>query len=395
MKVALVFDGLQVGGIEKVGVTYIKLFQDLGYEVTVINLDPKRTDLEAYIDNNTKIIHTIFPRKLAPEQYAQLTKQIWIGKWVYPVIHFILSLVVLIYKISLKCLNSVYRDKFDLAIAFSGHFNDLTFVASNFLNTSKRICWLHGTLYGYILISDGFVNLYKKIKNLVVLSDNAQDEALAYNRRLNLNIFKLYNPVSFSDQQSNKEKVDSLKTKYGRFILMVGRFEYPKNQKMVVEAIKILHEEYGVDINMVFAGSGPTESEVKAYTALIPGIKEKVFFVGNQFDMQSYYQAAELLVHSSAYEGLPTVLLEAMALGIPVVTTDSKSGAGEIIQDNRYGLLSEVGNAKDMAKKVYRILTEQGLYEYYIDKGYERIKDFAPERIKTKLELILSEVMGS
>jgi glycosyltransferase involved in cell wall biosynthesis len=395
MKVALVFDGLQVGGIERVGLTYIKLFQNLGYEVTVINLNPKLTDLETKINNKTKVIHTILPRKLAPEQYAQLIKQIRLGKWIYPLIHLILSLILLIYKIVLKFVDSVYRDKFDLVIAFSGHFNDLTFVANNFLKATKKMCWLHGTLYGYILISDGFVNLYKKIKNLIVLSNDAQDETLAYNRRLNLNIFKLYNPVSFSDEQFDSKKVHNLKTEYGKFILMVGRFEYPKNQKMIVEVIKILYEEYGIDLNVIFAGDGPTESEVKAYAASISSIKDKVFFAGNQFDIQNYYRAAELLVHSSAYEGLPTVLLEAMAIGIPVVTTNSKSGAGEIMQDSKYGLVSEVGNARDMAEKIHRIFTERGLYEHYINKGYERIKDFAPETIKIQLKSILSEVMDS
>ena len=57
------------------------------------------------------------------------------------------------------------KDTYDVAIAFSGHMNDLTFVAENFIKSKKSIAWLHGALYGYMLSSTGYFILYAIIKN--------------------------------------------------------------------------------------------------------------------------------------------------------------------------------------------------------------------------------------
>ena len=75
MKVALVLDGLQVGGIERVCLDYCKLFIDLGYDVTIFNLRPTLNELEKEVPSGVKIVLLTFPRLLAPERYASLVKR--------------------------------------------------------------------------------------------------------------------------------------------------------------------------------------------------------------------------------------------------------------------------------------------------------------------------------
>ena len=80
MKIAMVFDGLQVGGIERVGTDYARLMNQLGHEVTVFNLVPSQTDMERELPGSCKVVHINFPRKMAPELYSKLIKRSFVFK---------------------------------------------------------------------------------------------------------------------------------------------------------------------------------------------------------------------------------------------------------------------------------------------------------------------------
>lgn len=390
-KVALVLDGLGIGGIERVAADYSKIFENLGYEVTVINLAPKQVEMKSQFSIKSKFINFSFSRKEAPEQYAQFVKRYWWGRYLYPVIFTILQVWIVLKKIFFKL---KYRlGKYDIVISFASHFNDLTFVANNFVKADKKLSWLHGALYGYALISDGYLNLYNKIHNLIVLVDDAQKETLIYNRQLNLNINKLYNPTYFTNGVS-KERVRELRDRYGNYLLMVARFSYPhKDHYTVIKAFSKIVKTVS-DINLVLVGDGPEMEKVRKYTANFgKKVSEKVYFVGATNDVKEYYAAAKILVHASvAGEGLPTVILEALSQSIPVVSTDSKVGPREILGNNEYGLLSEVENPDDMAKKVISLLSNNELYKQYVEFGNERIKDFYPQVIENRLLNILKSL---
>lgn len=393
MKIILVVDGMGVGGIERVCIDYTKLFLKLGYDVTVLNLNSRKNTLEKEIPNNVKVLHFNFPRLMAAERYAQLIKNNSFGRYIYPLAFSILRFLELFMGLMYR---SFDHQKYDLAIAFSGHFNDLTFVADNILRTNKKMAWLHGALYEYLLMSDGYFNLYKKIINLICLVDDAQDEALIYNHNKSLNINKLYNPTAISEKKINLEKVATLKKKYGKFILMVSRFEYPhKDQYTVCNALKIVREVYNKNIDLVFVGSGPDENIVKDYVNnFSDDVAKHIHFLGTQVDVQNYYKAAHLLVHASvAGEGLPTVQLEALAYQLPQVVTDSKVGPREILGDNEYGLLCKVKDPDDMAKKINLLLNDRSLYRHYKEVSRKRYYDFQPDFIKEKLQKILENIM--
>jgi glycosyltransferase involved in cell wall biosynthesis len=78
-------------------------------------------------------------------------------------------------------------------------------------------------------------------------------------------------------------------------------------------------------------------------------------FVVNPY---AYLSRTQLFVLSSAWEGLPTVLVEALALGVPVVATDCPSGPREILDDGRYGALVPVGDAETLAEAMERTLDD-------------------------------------
>ncbi|KRO21956.1 hypothetical protein IV88_GL001328 [Pediococcus argentinicus] len=283
-----------------------------------------------------------------------------------------------------------------MAIAFSGHFNDLTFVSNDFVSANKKMGWLHGALYEYVLISDGYLNLYKKIKNLIVLVSDGQKEVLTYHNYVKLNVNKLYNPTFMENQKLNVEEVKNLRSNYGPYLLMVARFSYPhKDHYTVINALEILNKKFNKYPNLVFVGTGPEEEKVKKFVEQKSNnIASKIFFLGNQTDMKKYYAGATMLVHASVTgEGLPTVMIEALANDLPMVVTDSKVGPREILGDNKFGLLSEVENPDDMAEKINELLSNSTKYEEYKNTSKLRLEDFKPHKIEIQLEHIIENLI--
>lgn len=392
----MVFDGLQIGGIERVGADYSKLLIELGHDVTIINLNPSYKQLEKEYPEESKKINIRYSRKFSPEQYAQLIKRNVIGRFVYPAISLLLWILNFVYKIFVEI--KIYKqNNYDLIIAFSGHFNDLTFVAYNFLKSKKKMCWLHGAFYSYLLTSDGYLNLYEKIKNLVVLVDDAQDEALTYNHISDLNIHKLYNPTSISNKKIDNRKVNYLQEKFGKYIVMISRFKYPhKDQFTVANAMKILREKYHDNLNLVFVGDGPDKAKVENLVKTFDQDTQKhIFFEGAHTDVQNYYASAYMLVHASvAGEGLPTIMIEALSYNLPMVVTDSKTGPREILGESEFGLLCRVKDPEDMAAKIHTLLNDNQLYNEFKEKSSIRVNDFEPSTIKNQLAIVLNEIMG-
>ena len=390
MKVAVVFDNMIYGGIERVGISHIKLLKELGHDVTSYVLTPKTEPIVDELREICGVRIVNLPRKFCPEAYCVITRRYRGGKYLFPFIYIVLTLFIAIYKRFIKD-----GFKYDVAIAFSGHYNDLTFVANNFVRADKKAAWLHGALYQYVLTAQGFENLYKKIKNLVVLVDDAQEEVLAYHKKDNFNflITKIYNPVSYEGVKLDQEKIDYLKSKYGEYFVMVSRLLYPhKDHYTVIKAVKILREQYGVNRKLVLVGDGPERGKLEKFVKA-EDMDDSVIFEGNQNDVHNYYASAYMLLHASvAGEGLPTVLLEAMNLGCPVVCTDSKVGPKEILGNNQYGLLCNVQDPGDMARCIYSLINDREKYNYYKEKGKERTEIFSPNEIKKCLSTFLNKI---
>jgi len=384
MKVAFVLDNMNFGGIERVAINYMDILIRQGHEIDVIILNSKVDEIVKEIPKQCNVLYNNFPRTLCPEAYWTVAKKYRLGKYIFPILYFTLSILTPILRIF-----KGKRGKYDCAIAFSGHYNDLTYVA-NYIKADKRYCWLHGGVTGYFLMSPGFYFLYRKIKNLVVLSKDYQENAMITNKLDDCNITKLYNPVSITAKSLDFQKIEKLRKDYGDFLLMVGRFSPQKDQITVINAIKILKTKYKRTMKILFVGDGPTRITAEKYASDC-GVSDLVIFEGMQSDVQNYYKAANIFVHSSPSEGLPTVLLEAMSYGVPIIATDSKPGVREILGENEYGLISPIKEAETMALNMDKLLSERKLYEDYVKKGYERIQDFKPEVISKQLEILLND----
>lgn len=171
----------------------------------------------------------------------------------------------------------------------------------------------------------------------------------------------IYNPVdveqvnSLSYDESEKEEIDSL----GDYIIHVGTFKEAKNHELLIKAYK----SSGVAEKLVLLGrtSGGTYGKIQGLIKE-QGLQERVICPGFKPNPYPYMKRAKLFVLSSIFEGFSCVLTEALALKVPVVSTDCKSGPAEIIGDEYRHCLSPVNDVDALAANIRLALADPLLY---------------------------------
>jgi glycosyltransferase involved in cell wall biosynthesis len=136
-------------------------------------------------------------------------------------------------------------------------------------------------------------------------------------------------------------------------VLGVGRLTAPKDFPTLIRAFAIVRGRRAA--RLVILGEGEDRPALTALVAEL-GVAEDVALPGFQENALAYMAASAVFVLSSAWEGLPTVLIEALAAGTAVVSTDCRSGPREILQDGRLGALVPVGDAAALAEAINNAL---------------------------------------
>jgi glycosyltransferase involved in cell wall biosynthesis len=129
-------------------------------------------------------------------------------------------------------------------------------------------------------------------------------------------------------------------------ILAAGAFRRSKDFPILIRAFARVRARR--DLRLVILGKGRQKRKVEKLAEAL-GVREDLSLPGFVVNPYAYMAKASLLVLSSAWEGSPNVLVEALAVGTPVVATDCRSGPREILQDGRYGPLVPVGDVEALA----------------------------------------------
>ena len=138
-------------------------------------------------------------------------------------------------------------------------------------------------------------------------------------------------------------------------ILCVGRLVPAKGQHILLEACRVLKQE-GLLFKVTIIGEGPDSRSLEQFTT-INNLKDIVTFTGvlGQNTVREYYDKADIFVLASFAEGVPVVLMEAMAKEIPVISTRI-TGIPELIEHEHDGLLATPGDADDLALQIRKLL---------------------------------------
>lgn len=197
---------------------------------------------------------------------------------------------------------------------------------------------------------------YARADRIVAVSDGVADDladVIGFDRE---RIATLYNPV-VSEQLTRRAAEPAshpwLASKDEPVILGVGRLESQKDFQTLVEAFAILRRHRRA--RLLILGEGSLRQALEDQIRYL-GLDGDVALPGWADNPYAYMRTADVFVLSSAWEGLSAVLIEAMACGCPVVSTDCPSGSREILKDGQFGPLVPVGNASALAEAIARIL---------------------------------------
>ena len=184
---------------------------------------------------------------------------------------------------------------------------------------------------------------------------------------------QIYKPVEDNDI------FEGIKKKYKipeNFILYVGAIQPRKNIIGLIKAWEILREKYGLKWKLVIVGKAAWLSSEIIRSWESSKYSEDIIYTGYimEEELPFIFNAADLFVYPSFYEGFGLTVLEAMACGIPVITSNYSS-LPEVVGDA--GLLIDPYNYEELAYAMYRVLTEPELRIHLSKKGLERSKNFS------------------
>lgn len=155
-------------------------------------------------------------------------------------------------------------------------------------------------------------------------------------------------------------------------LVCVGRLVAAKGQHILLDALAALRAE-GRRVHLTLVGQGPDMESLKAQCSRLD-LGETVMLTGavNQDTILDYYLRADAFVLPSFAEGLPVVLMEAMALGVPCITTHI-TGVPEMIRDGIEGLLVAPSDTEGLTRAIARLMDDPGLGKALVQAGRSRI----------------------
>ncbi len=139
-------------------------------------------------------------------------------------------------------------------------------------------------------------------------------------------------------------------------VIAVGRLEHQKAFDVLIRGHAHMREA-GVDSHLLILGEGSQADELKTLVKTL-GVEDSVFLPGFTPNPHALMRRAAAFAMSSRFEGLPMVLLEALALGCPVVSTDCPSGPAEVLEHGKHGVLVPMENAQALAEALGRIVQD-------------------------------------
>lgn len=175
-----------------------------------------------------------------------------------------------------------------------------------------------------------------------------------YNKMLHGKGEVIFNPLESSNLPLSTPEQQT------KTIVNVGRLSPQKNQALLISAFNAIKEEYP-DYNVVIYGDGGEKHSLEEQIKN-SGLENRVNLAGNVYDVHERIKNAAVFVFTSNYEGMPNALIEAMAMGLPCISTDCPCGGPrELIVNGENGILIPVGDESSLVNALRSLLDDNEL----------------------------------
>lgn len=324
-KIGIILPSLAAGGAERVMINYANYLVDCGYKVSIIVLKNNFT-LEGLIDN--KVSQVRLGNSSYKENIISIKKVFEANDYgALYVTMFHVNLMVLIAKaLSSRKIPVIIRE----ANTLSTELTSFSWLKRLFFITLIRVFYRHAD--HIIAVSAGV----------------AKDLIENFRVRPNL-VSVILNPVQVASIV--REQYPKVKPN----IVAIGRLEKQKDFSTLLRAFQIVRGEINIELQVL--GEGSLGEELSMLTKQL-GIEEYVTFRGRVDNVYDFLSTADVFVLSSIYEGCPNSLLEALACGANVVSTDCPSGPREILDNGKFGHLVPMQSPESMAKAIINAIRE-------------------------------------
>lgn len=300
-----------------------------------------------------------------------------------------------------KVRRTLKRDGLDVVICTLPYISFVVAIASLGLKQRPKLIYREASTPSQDAQADWrrkfFRYIVKRFDHVVAVSNAAKEDFVKTYNVSPGKVSVIYNPVV--DEQAIKKSeatVDHpwVKDKKGILIVSVGRVVPSKRYDTLIEAVALLHQKLET-VRLLILGERNENSA--CYKKLVAQINAAqltgcIEFAGFDNNPYKYLSKASVFVLSSEYEGLPGVLIQALACGCQVVSTNCPSGPEEILAGGQYGRLVEIGNPQQMADAII------GAIEKPIDQNSlkERGSYFGVEKsVGQYADLLMRMVHGS
>ena len=250
---------------------------------------------------------------------------------------------------------------------------------------------------------------HKKI--ISIRNDPNREYPKALNRFLAKNMFKCADGVVFQTEDAKNwfPKAIQKKSKIifnqvdsafynavyegeHRDVVTTGRLVPQKNHKMLIRAFASVSNK--ISDNLIIYGEGALRPELEALISEL-GMENRIFLPGIAANVAETIKTAKLFVLSSDFEGMPNSLMEAMALGLPCISTDCPCGGPKMLfGEESQSSLVPIGNAEELATKMLSFLTDDEERKTIASNLKKSAVQFSPDRIIGEWEAYIAKTVG-
>lgn len=267
----------------------------------------------------------------------------------------------------------IISTKPDLIISFMD-FTNFDVILANF-KFSPLIVTEHVNYK--LLKSPRWIKLRKFLYPFASFLSVLTKEDKSYYEKFVKNVAIMPNPVDFKIEK-NPSKKD--------IILVPARLEEIKDHATLFKALRLIDLK---NFKVILAGGGSLKDELKKKSKGL-----NVEFIGHQKELEKFYKVAKILVLPSKSEGFSNVLVESMFFSVARLSSKTAGGL-ELIKDNENGLLFEIGDEKDLANKLEKLINDDNLREKLAKNSLNEAKNFSILEIGKRWDNLIKEVLNA